>query len=116
MARTGDKAMALVASSADGAEEAEQLLRQRYDFVDFAEAEMVLALGGDGFLLQTLHDMLAADRLCPVAGTQRGRPRAASAASLSPRPKWCWRSAAPGSCSRPCTTCWRPTAFARSSA
>jgi NAD+ kinase len=72
MARTGDKAMALVASSADGAQEAEQLLRQRYDFVDFAEAEMVLALGGDGFLLQTLHDMLAADRLCPVFGMNRG--------------------------------------------
>jgi NAD+ kinase len=72
MARTGDKAMALVASSADGAQEAEQLLRQRYDFVDFEEAEMVLALGGDGFLLQTLHDMLARDRLCPIFGMNRG--------------------------------------------
>jgi NAD+ kinase len=64
--------MALVASSADGAQEAEQLLRQRYDFVDFAEAEMILALGGDGFLLQTLHEMLAHDRLCPIFGMNRG--------------------------------------------
>ena len=72
MARAGDKAMALVAYSAEAAQEAERLLRRRYDFVDPHEAEMVLALGGDGFLLQTLHDMLARDRLCPVFGMNLG--------------------------------------------
>jgi NAD+ kinase len=72
MARAGEKAMALVASSAEAAQEAERLLRRRYDFVAPDEADMVLALGGDGFLLQTLHDMLARDRLCPVFGMNLG--------------------------------------------
>jgi NAD kinase len=72
MARAGDKAMALLASSAEAAQEAERLLRRRYDFVPLAEAEMVLAMGGDGFLLQTLHDMLSEDRLCPVFGMNLG--------------------------------------------
>jgi len=64
--------MALLASSAEAAQEAERLLRRRYDFVEPEEAEMVLALGGDGFLLQTLHEMLASDRLCPVFGMNLG--------------------------------------------
>ena len=72
MARAGDKAMALLASSAEAAQEAERLLRRRYDFVEPAGAEMVLALGGDGFLLQTLHDMLTHDRLCPIFGMNLG--------------------------------------------
>lgn len=72
MARTGDKAMALVASSAKAAQAAEKLLRRRYDFVDARDADLVLALGGDGFLLHTLHEMLARGRLCPVFGMNRG--------------------------------------------
>jgi NAD+ kinase len=72
MARAGDKAMALVASSAEGAQAAEQLLRARYDFVPMAEADLVIALGGDGFLLQTLHEMLAQERVCPIFGMNRG--------------------------------------------
>jgi NAD+ kinase len=72
MGRSGDKAMALVASSAEAAQAAELMLRERYDFVPAAEADLIVALGGDGFLLQTLHDMLARDRLCPVFGMNRG--------------------------------------------
>jgi NAD+ kinase len=34
------------------------MLRERYDFVPLEEAEQIVALGGDGFLLQTLHEML----------------------------------------------------------
>lgn len=64
--------MALVASPAEAAVAAEFLLRQRYDFVGIDDADLVLALGGDGFLLQTLHDMLRYDRLCPVFGMNRG--------------------------------------------
>lgn len=64
--------MALVASSAEAAQAAETLLRERYDFVEPHEADLLLALGGDGFLLQTLHEMLARDRLCPVFGMNRG--------------------------------------------
>ena len=36
------------------------------------EAEQIIALGGDGFLLQTLHEMLHRGRLCPVFGMNRG--------------------------------------------
>ena len=72
MARTGDKAMALVASSAEAAQAAETLLRERYDFVDTADADLIVALGGDGFMLQTLHEMLGRGRVCPVFGMNRG--------------------------------------------
>ena len=41
--------MALVASSAEAAA-AEAMLRERYDFVALDEAELIVALGGDGFL------------------------------------------------------------------
>ncbi|HEY0116304.1 MAG TPA: NAD kinase [Allosphingosinicella sp.] len=64
--------MALVASSAKAAQAAERLLRERYRFVEPHEADLMLALGGDGFLLQTLHEMLARGRLCPVFGMNRG--------------------------------------------
>ena len=72
MARTGDKAMALVASSAEAAQAAEVMLRERYDFVEPADADLMVALGGDGFMLQTLHEMLGRGRVCPVFGMNRG--------------------------------------------
>jgi NAD+ kinase len=65
--------MALLASSAEAAQEAELLLRRRYDFVDPADAEMVLgAPAAMVSCLQTLHEMLASDRLCPVFGMNLG--------------------------------------------
>lgn len=63
---------ALVASNADVALEAEQELRARYDWVSVDEADIVVALGGDGFMLQTLHQMLEARRMVPVYGMNRG--------------------------------------------
>lgn len=68
----GDRAMALVASSSEAAQTAESLLRRRYDFVPLEEADMIIALGGDGFMLHTLHEMLARGRVCPVFGMNRG--------------------------------------------
>ena len=67
-----ERAMALVASSAEAALAAEAMLRQRYDFVALDEAELIVALGGDGFLLHTLHEMLGRGRVCPVFGMNRG--------------------------------------------
>ncbi len=64
--------MALVASNAETAQAAERMLRDRYSFVPTAEAELIVALGGDGFMLQTLHEMLARGRVCPVFGMNRG--------------------------------------------
>lgn len=65
-------AMALVASPARGARLAETELRKLHAFVPVDEADMVIALGGDGFLLQTLHEMLARGRVLPVFGMNRG--------------------------------------------
>ena len=64
--------MALVASSAEAAQVAEQLLHAHYDFVPIEKADLVVALGGDGFILQTLHEMLERGRVCPVFGMNRG--------------------------------------------
>jgi NAD+ kinase len=72
MGGDANKPTALVASPAEGAQAAEALLRERYDFVPLDEAEQIVALGGDGFLLQTLHDMLDRRHLCPIFGMNRG--------------------------------------------
>jgi NAD+ kinase len=64
--------MALVSSGAPSARVAEKELRGRYPFVPVAEADMVIALGGDGFLLHTLHEMLEQGRICPIFGMNRG--------------------------------------------
>ncbi|HYJ84197.1 MAG TPA: NAD(+) kinase, partial [Allosphingosinicella sp.] len=62
MTAKADLPTALLASSAESAQSAEALLREAYDFVPLDEAEQVIALGGDGFLLQTLHEMLDCGR------------------------------------------------------
>ncbi|WP_136163174.1 NAD kinase [Sphingomonas flavalba] len=63
---------ALVASPAESARIAEAELRARYEWVDPGEAELIVALGGDGFMLQTLHAMLERHRTVPVYGMNRG--------------------------------------------
>lgn len=47
-------------------------LRSRYDWVEPHEADLIIALGGDGFMLQTLHAMLDTARIVPVFGMNRG--------------------------------------------
>ena len=51
---------------------AEAELRPLYDFVDLAEADLLIALGGDGFLLHMLHQLLDQRRSLPVFGMNRG--------------------------------------------
>jgi NAD+ kinase len=63
---------ALVASPTPPAQIAEQELRDRYDWVPVDQAEQVVALGGDGFMLQTLHAMLGSRRIVPVFGMNLG--------------------------------------------
>ncbi|MBX2855312.1 MAG: NAD kinase [Rhodobacteraceae bacterium] len=58
------------ASEVDSAQEALQDLRERYGDVPAEEATAVVALGGDGFLLQTLHRFMSLD--LPVFGMNRG--------------------------------------------
>ena len=47
-------------------------MRRRYDFVPVADADVVVALGGDGYLLHTLHEALLARIPKPVFGMNRG--------------------------------------------
>ena len=72
MAANADKPTALLASTGEAAQAAEAMLRERYEFVPLEEADQVVALGGDGFLLQTLHEMLHRGILRPVFGMNRG--------------------------------------------
>jgi NAD+ kinase len=64
--------MALVHSGTPLAELATAELSRRHDWVEPAEADVIIALGGDGFMLQTLHAMLDGSRVVPVFGMNRG--------------------------------------------
>ncbi len=64
---------ALVASSTAVAREAEVQLADMGDWVDVEDAEVIIALGGDGFMLQTLHAMLERRKpVVPVFGMNLG--------------------------------------------
>jgi NAD+ kinase len=62
----------LLSSHTEVALSAEALLRRCYAFASDADASAFVALGGDGFMLQTLHRMLEAGEPRPVFGMNRG--------------------------------------------
>ena len=62
--------IAFVAAADEQAATAEATLKSKYDHVPPAEADIIVALGGDGFMLQTLHDFLQED--IPIYGMNRG--------------------------------------------
>jgi NAD+ kinase len=62
----------LLSSHTVVAKAAEALLAERYDWMPADEADILIALGGDGFMLHTLHDMLENGRPRPVFGMNRG--------------------------------------------
>jgi NAD+ kinase len=64
--------LALLAAPVDQAREAERELRDHHEFGPLDEAEIVIVLGGDGFLLQVLHRLLEERRNVPVYGMNRG--------------------------------------------
>jgi len=64
--------MALVASPTPAAQSAAQELRQLYEWHPLEKANLVVALGGDGFMLRTLHAMLDRHRIVPVFGMNLG--------------------------------------------
>jgi NAD+ kinase len=64
--------LGLIVSDTPQAEEAAAELRARRDFVEPAEADVIVALGGDGFLLGQLHRMLNSGRKTPIFGMNRG--------------------------------------------
>lgn len=57
-------------SDAPIAQESVRRLRHRFGHVPAAEADVIVALGGDGFMLQTLHGHM--DLKVPVYGMNRG--------------------------------------------
>lgn len=64
--------LGLLYSQADRARRAARELCERCDFVDIAEADAIVALGGDGTMLDALHDMLGGGRNIPVFGLNLG--------------------------------------------
>jgi NAD+ kinase len=62
--------IAFVAADNEAAQRAQRHLTHRYGSAPPNEAEVVVALGGDGFMLETLHKFL--DRHVPIYGMNRG--------------------------------------------
>ena len=62
----------LLSSHTPVAQAAEAMLRRRYHWADSASATILVALGGDGFMLHTLHAMLESGEARPVFGMNRG--------------------------------------------
>lgn len=62
--------IAFVASEHDEAKAACDRLRQRWSSVSPHRADVIVALGGDGFMLETLHRFM--DRSVPIFGMNRG--------------------------------------------
>jgi len=63
-------ALHFVAAAAPDAQAALAILRGRYEDVGADKADIVVALGGDGFMLQTLHNFLS--RKKPIYGMNLG--------------------------------------------
>jgi NAD+ kinase len=61
---------AFVAADTDDAQQALISLEARYESVSLDEADVIVALGGDGFMLETLHDTI--ERGVPIYGMNCG--------------------------------------------
>lgn len=64
--------LALMVSDSHVARAAGERLREQYPFVNVAEADVVVALGGDGFLLHCLHEAMQHKDPKPMFGMNRG--------------------------------------------
>ena len=65
-----DQKIAFVAASSETARKAIKTLKAKYDHVAPEDADVIIALGGDGHMLETLHAWL--DRDVPIYGINRG--------------------------------------------
>lgn len=61
---------AFLAADNEVAQQALAELRRRYGVIDPAEADVIVPLGGDGFMLETLHRFVSSGR--PIFGMHRG--------------------------------------------
>ena len=66
-----DRKIYFVASRTDEAEAVMRSLQERYGQTNPEQADVIVALGGDGFMLRTLHRFLPAD--LPVYGMKLGK-------------------------------------------
>lgn len=64
--------LALIVSDTAKAQEGAEPLRAAHDWVKPADADVLVVLGGDGYLLHVLHRMLDLDRLRPAYGLNLG--------------------------------------------
>jgi NAD+ kinase len=64
------QAIAFIASRTDKARSAQERLARRYDGVSPEEAQIIVALGGDGFMLETLHAFMNTGK--PIYGMNYG--------------------------------------------
>lgn len=67
---SGNLKLAFVASDTDPAAQAKDHLERRYGSVPPEEAEVIVALGGDGLMLETLHRFMGMGT--PIYGMHRG--------------------------------------------
>jgi len=67
-----DSKWALIISPTPQAQEAGDKLKNLHDWVDLEDADKAVVLGGDGFMLQTLHQMLNRKKIVPVYGMNLG--------------------------------------------
>lgn len=72
MSRIDIERLAFVAADNEGAQEAARQLAALYGQSDPDDASIIIALGGDGFMLQTLHAVLHRRKPARVFGMNRG--------------------------------------------
>ena len=68
----GFKRLALAMSDTSRAQDTANELRDVHDWVPIEEADAIVVLGGDGFMLHILHSMLDSGRIIPTYGINRG--------------------------------------------
>jgi NAD+ kinase len=69
-AKKSYRAIACIADSSTKAQEALRVLRSQYEFTSLAKADVVVVLGGDGFMLHTMHDLIDLEK--PIYGMNCG--------------------------------------------
>ena len=68
--KAADMRIGFRAADTEEAQEALMMLRDRYGDAENADADLLVALGGDGFMLETLHASM--DRSVPIYGMNLG--------------------------------------------
>jgi len=64
------KRIACLAADSNHARQGFEILNSQYSFVPVENADIIIALGGDGFMLQTMHAYM--DAGIPIYGMNRG--------------------------------------------